>query len=125
MARILLVEDDPNLRPLLEHILLEEQYHVSTAETVVGGLAFLDAEPFDLAICDVNLPDGNGLVVADKATAVGIKALIVTAHGLTLKPGALAQYDYLLKPVRIGELLRAVERCLAEQDRKSGVPESH
>jgi hypothetical protein len=40
--------------------------------------------------------------------------LVVTAHGLSLKPGSLAKYDYLLKPIRSDELLAAVARCLAE-----------
>jgi DNA-binding NtrC family response regulator len=46
---------------------------------------------------------------------------VVTGHGLSLKPGALAEYDYVLKPIRVAELLAAVERCLAEKDRESEV----
>ena len=121
MARILLVEDDVDVRPLLEHILLGENYEVTTAETVANGIALLDSQPFDLAICDVNLPDGSGLAVADKATAAGVKTLVVTGHGLNLKPGALAAYDYLLKPLRVAELIAAIERCLAKTDGKSEV----
>jgi DNA-binding response OmpR family regulator len=113
MARILLLEDDPHVLPLYEHVLLRQGYEVTTAETVAKGMASLSGRRFDLAICDVNLPDGSGLAVADEATAAGVKALVVTAHGLSLKPGGLAGYDYLLKPVRIAELLAAVARCLA------------
>jgi two-component system response regulator PilR (NtrC family) len=100
MFRILLVEDDPEVRPLLEHILLGENYDVTTAETVANGMTLLENQPFDLLITDVNLPDGSGLTVADKAIAAGLKTLVVTGHGLSLKPGALAGYDYLLKPLR-------------------------
>ncbi len=75
MARILLVEDDPDVRPLMEHIILDRGYQVTTAE----------------------------------------KTLVVTGHGLSLKPGSLRPYDYLLKPVRGAELLANIQRCLADK----------
>jgi two-component system, NtrC family, response regulator PilR len=113
MARILLVEDDPDVQPLLEHILVTEGYHVTAAASVTVALSLLGAQPFDLVICDVNLPDGNGLTVADQAAAAGVKALVLTGQGLSLAPGSLARYDYLLKPVRVAELGAAIERCLS------------
>src|ERR1700682_4605347 len=114
MDRILLVEDDPDLRPLLEHILLDDGYQVTTAESVATATTVLSSQPFDLVICDVNLPDGSGLAIADRAKAAGVKALVVTRQGFSLKPGSLAPYDYLLKPIRVPELLTTIERCLAD-----------
>src|SRR6266446_5525114 len=121
MARILLVEDDPDVRPLMEHILLAHGYQVTTAETVAIANALLSAVPFDLAICDVNLPDGSGLTVADRAAAAGVKALVVTGQGLSLRPGSLSAYDYMLKPLRGGELLAGIARRLAEEDSDASV----
>ena len=115
MARILLVEDDPDVRPLMEHIIVDHGYQVTTAESVTVATALLSAQPFDLVICDVNLPDGSGLTVADQAIAAGIKTLVTTGHGLSLKPGSLQPYDYLLKPVRGDELLANIQRCLADK----------
>jgi DNA-binding response OmpR family regulator len=115
MARILLLEDDPDVRPLLEHILLDHSYEVTTAESVGTATTLLSSQPFDLVICDVNLPDGSGLTVADQAMAAGVKALVVTGQGLSLKPGSLTPYDYLLKPLRVPELLAGIERRLADQ----------
>jgi DNA-binding NtrC family response regulator len=115
VARILLVEDDPDVRPLMEHIILDRGYQVTTAESVTIATALLSAQPFDLVICDVNLPDGSGLTVADQAIEAGIKTLVVTGHGLSLKPGSLRPYDYLLKPVRGAELLANIQRCLADK----------
>jgi DNA-binding response OmpR family regulator len=117
MARILLVEDDPDVRPLLEHILLEHRYQVTTAETVLTATALLNSQPFDLVICDVNLPDGSGLTVADRAKAAGVKVLVMTGHGLSLELGTLQPYDYLLKPLRVTELLASVERRLTGKSR--------
>ncbi len=122
MARILLVEDDPDVRPLLEHILLAENYHVVATESAAVALSLLASQPFDLAICDVNLPDASGLTVADGARLAGVKALVITGHGLSLKPGSLAAYDYLLKPLRVGELIAAVRRRLADRDDAAVLP---
>ena len=116
MARILLVEDDPDVRPLLEHILHGEGYETTVTETVTNALALIGQQPFDLVITDVNLPDGSGLRVADAAAAAGRKAMVLTGQGLSLKPGALAAYDYLLKPVRVPELLEAVKKRLSRPE---------
>jgi len=116
MARILLVEDDPDVRPLLEHILLTSDFQVTSTESVATASSLLDNQPFDLVITDVNLPDGSGLQIADKAIAMRTKALVVTGHGLTLRPGSLEPYDYLLKPLRVGELLAGIKRCLAKEE---------
>jgi two-component system response regulator PilR (NtrC family) len=111
---ILLVDDDKDLLSLLEHMLLSNRYHVATADSVATGLSILHSQPFDLLITDVNLPDGSGLTIADEALAAGIKVLVMTAHGLSLKPGDLAKHDYMLKPIRAAELLDAVAQRLAE-----------
>jgi DNA-binding NtrC family response regulator len=116
MARILLVEDDPDVRPLLEHIIATEPgYEVTATETVANGLVLLRSQPFDLVVTDVNLPDGSGLKVADAAVAMGVTALVLTGYGLSLKPGALQPYDYLLKPLRAPELLKAIRERLNKQ----------
>jgi DNA-binding NtrC family response regulator len=116
VARILLVEDDRDVRPLMEHIIYTDGNQVTSAETVANGLSLLESQPFDLVVTDVNLPDGSGLKVADKALAMGVKALVVTGHGLSLEPGALANYDYLLKPLYANELLKAIRQWLPRDD---------
>jgi DNA-binding response OmpR family regulator len=119
MTRILLVEDDPDVRPLLEHILLSSGFAVTAVESVSGAISLISSQPYDLVVTDVNLPDGSGLGVADRATEAGVKSLVVTGHGLGLEPGSLAAYDYLLKPLRVDELLAAIRRCLARTEASS------
>jgi two-component system OmpR family response regulator len=102
----------PMCAPLLEHILLKHRYQVTTAETMLTATALLNSQPFDLVICDVNLPDGSGLTVADRAKNAGVKVLVMTGQGLSLRPGSPQPYDYLLKPLRATELLASVERRL-------------
>ena len=113
MDRILLVDDDVEVRPLLEHILRDNGYQVATAESVTNATALLLAQPFDLVLCDVSLPGGSGFTIADKAIAAGVKAIVVARKDSTPQPGNLAPYDYLLKPFRGDELLDGIERCLA------------
>ena len=117
MARILLVEDDLDVRPLLAYVLAADGgYEVTAVESVANAAALLAAQPFDLVVTDVHLPDGNGLRIADQAKAKGVKALVLTAHGLSLAPGELAAYDYLLKPLRVKEFIDAVRRQLPRED---------
>jgi CheY-like chemotaxis protein len=48
MARILLVEDDPEVRPLLEHIIMEKGHKVTATESVAIATSLLNSQPFDL-----------------------------------------------------------------------------
>jgi CheY-like chemotaxis protein len=112
MKRILLVEDDPDLRLLLEHVLLGAGYEVDTAATVADAHTRLGDANYDLVLADGRLEDGTGMMVAERATEAGSKALIITGYAFDLPREQLDRYEYLLKPVRPSELLEAVERAL-------------
>jgi len=60
VARILLVEDDPDVRLLLEHVLLGAEYGADGAETLAQAHALLGSASYDLVIADARLPDGRG-----------------------------------------------------------------
>ena len=110
MARILLVEDDDDVRLLLEHVLTREGYVVTAMETSAQARGVLERERdrYDLVLADGKLNDGTGMDVGDRAEALGVPVLIVTGYGLTLDPAKLRRFDYLLKPVRPAELLEAI-----------------
>jgi DNA-binding NtrC family response regulator len=114
MTSILLVEDDAELRLLLEHVLLGAGYEVDTAGTVNVASALLDRRCYHLVVADVRLEDGSGMSVAQRAGEDGAKALIITGYAFELPTEQLARYEFLLKPVRPRELLDAVARILQQ-----------
>ena len=112
MSRILLIEDDQNVRMLMEHVLLGEHYEVETTGTLASAQALIETHDYDLIVADGRLPDGTGMTLADQARERGIPALIVTAYAFELMKEDLGRFDFLLKTVRPDELLQAVERAL-------------
>ncbi len=111
-GRILLVEDDPGVGPLLEHVLMLAGYQVDWVGTVAEAEALLRSRSFDLVLTDVMLPDGNGIAIADAAKADGIKSVVITGHAFRIPAADLARHDTLLKPLRPRELVDAVKQRL-------------
>jgi len=112
MTRILVVEDDPDLRPLLHHILWDGGYEVDVADSAAGANSLLERRAYDLILADARLSDGTGMTVARRAERKGARVLIITGYALELPSGELEAYEFLLKPVRPDELLAAIGRVL-------------
>lgn len=83
------VEDDPDVRVLMEHVLIGDSYSVDPVSTVAAGRALLGRERYDLVLADGVLPDGGGLAVADDAERRGIPAIVVTGYAFSFPKGAL------------------------------------
>ncbi|HUG53887.1 MAG TPA: response regulator transcription factor [Vicinamibacteria bacterium] len=122
--RILLVEDEPGLRLTLTGRLTNEGHLVEQAVDGETGLARASAEPFDLVVLDVMLPDRSGFEVCRDLRQKGVQTpiLMLTARGqvedrvLGLRLGA---DDYLVKPFAMSELVARVEARLR---RETAVP---
>jgi CheY-like chemotaxis protein len=112
MPRILLVEDDANVRMVMEHALFDGGYDVDIAGTVSVGYELLAGQFYDLVVADARMPDGSGLELADKAREKGVPALIITGYAFNLPRDDLDRFEFLLKPVRPSELVQAVDRIL-------------
>jgi len=115
MPRILLVEDDPEVRLLVEHVLLDADYDVDSSDTLEAGQRLLGCGGYDLVIADGRLADGIGTMLADSARASGIPAVVMTGYAFVLNvPGVdLRDYEVLLKPISPEELLSTVAKLLA------------
>jgi CheY-like chemotaxis protein len=112
MTRILLTEDDEDVRALVEDVLLDEGYDVDATETVAGAFARLAAHSYDLVLTDGRLPDGTGLEIADKAKQRNIKVVIFTGYAHDFPPDELAQYTVVMKPASMKDLMRTVAQVL-------------
>ncbi|GAA6141475.1 sigma-54 dependent transcriptional regulator [Hydrogenophaga sp. 5NK40-0174] len=125
-ARILVVDDEPDLRTLYELTLLREGHEVTCAEDLRQAREMLSADRFDVLISDMRLPDGLGLELLKELTADQRpeKTIVITAYGSAenaveaLKNGA---FDYLTKPVDLKQLRAAVVSALRSQ-RQSAEP---
>jgi two-component system response regulator FlrC len=119
MAEILIVDDDPGFRKLLETILAGEGHRVSTAGSVAEALRAASRRPFELVLSDLRLPDGDGIAVLRwfAANAQGVPVIVITAFGsvpVAVEAMKLGAVDFLEKPLRSpDELRRLVGGALA------------
>jgi DNA-binding response OmpR family regulator len=111
--RILVVEDDADLRLLLVHSLVDARHQADGVADIGEAERALGRSNYDLVVADGRLPDGTGMDLAETAKAKGLATLIVTGYAFHPAMAGLAHYDFLLKPVRPAELLAAIERLLA------------
>jgi DNA-binding NtrC family response regulator len=114
MARILLAEDDADVRVVVEHVLLDGGHTVDAAPNIESARKLLLSREYDLVLSDGRLPDGTGMELADVAQEKGIPALILTGYAFILRELAAdpARYRVLLKPLRPAEILQAVADVL-------------
>lgn len=116
-VRILVIDDEPDLRTLYELTLLREGYQVEAAESVKDAWSALNAKTFDLVITDMRLPDGSGteIIKGLRAQQRAERCVVITAYGSaqnaveSLKEGA---FDYLTKPVDLKQFRAMVAAAL-------------
>jgi hypothetical protein len=109
--RILVVEDHNDTLQALSRLLSHFGHEISLADTAQGALNTIDSKEFDVVLCDIALPDGNGYdVVAQAKRKRPVKAVALTGFSTTddIKRSQQAGFDFhLTKPVDFHEL-RAV-----------------
>ena len=116
-ATLLLIDDEPRLRQLLARILQLEGYTVLEAENARAGLKMLEHNPVHVIICDVKLPDGNGvdLTARFKQTYPATEVIVLTAYG-TIADGVSAMrngaFDYITKGDDNDKIIPLVSRAV-------------
>ncbi|MCC8427117.1 sigma-54 dependent transcriptional regulator [Mucilaginibacter sp. UR6-11] len=101
-GKLLIIDDEDRLRQLLARILQLEGYDLLEAATAKQGLRYLDTGTIDVVICDVKLPDANGieLTTTIKAAHPAVEIIVLTAYG-TINDGVTAikngAFDYITK----------------------------
>lgn len=122
-ARVLIVEDEANIRKGMRDVLARDGHMVNDAGTGEEGLAFLHSWECDVAIIDIRMPGMSGMetLEAIRAQWPDVAVIILTGHGTletaiaALRAGA---YDYLLKPARPDEIRRVVDEAMAVARRR-------
>jgi DNA-binding NtrC family response regulator len=115
MAKILIVDDDPGFRKLLEAILSGEGHSIHSAGSVQEAVRAGASRRFDLVLCDLRLPDGDGLLILRRyrELAPGTPFVMITAFGTVptaVEAMKLGAVDFLEKPLRSPEELRQIVR---------------
>jgi DNA-binding NtrC family response regulator len=118
---ILVVEDEPKLRRLLELQLADEGFRTRGVDSAEAGLQLVGNEPFDLAVSDYKLPGMTGVefLHALKRVDANLPVIIMTAYGSVeaaveaMKAGAS---DYVLKPFSLAELVLVIRKELAARE---------
>ena len=124
-ANILVVEDDLRLAALLQEELSQAGYQVVAVHAGTDALSAIDSQDFDLVVLDLNLPDIDGIDVAERLKGISKASIIMlTARGSVenrvegLYAGAS---DYLTKPFSVQELLARVHVRLREREPSGSV----
>lgn len=123
---VLVVEDDRAIAEGLRDLLSGEGYEVSVAATQDDALALLNARPFNLALLDVSLPQGNGFSVCAAARTVApqMPVIFLTASDdeySTVAGLDMGAADYIAKPFRTRELLSRMRATLRRSGSLSSV----
>ena len=117
MNKILIVDDELNMRLVLQAMLKKEGYAVTTASNGMEALKILKADQMDIVVTDLKMPklDGMGLLDEIIRDYPSIPVIIITAHGTiatavdALKKGA---FDYITKPFEQDELKQVIQKAV-------------
>ena len=121
MKKILIIDDEEKIRTLLSRIIGLEGFDVQVAGDCKTGLNKLDREDFDVVLCDVKLPDGNGVELTKKIKDKFplIEIILLTAYGnipdgvQAIKNGA---FDYITKGDDNNKILPLLHRAVEKVD---------
>jgi two-component system response regulator AtoC len=116
MRRVLVVDDEENLRHMLQTLLKREGYEPVGVASVDSALRELGNLPYDIIITDLRMPGGNGMDLVDEVRRrnLGSTIVVMTAFGSkdvaieAMKRGA---YDYLSKPFEADELILLLRKA--------------
>lgn len=125
MIQILVIDDEDPIRNLLARMIELEGYKVWKASDCQSALKLLKAQPFGVVLCDVFLPDGNGVdfIREIKKHRPEAEVILLTAHGnipdgvQAIKNGA---FDYITKGDDNRKIIPTISRAVDEVEKKKG-----
>jgi two-component system, NtrC family, nitrogen regulation response regulator NtrX len=123
-ARILVVDDEADIRGLLKEILSEEGYEVDVAANAGQARASKAKQTPDLVLLDIWMPDVDGITLLREWSAAptdGCPVVMMSGHGTVetaVEATRLGAFDFVEKPLSLAKLLRTVERALDASKRR-------
>lgn len=116
MSKILVIDDERSIRNTLKDILEYEKYKVDEAENGLEALDLIRNKEFDVILCDIKMPQMDGIEVLEKAMILTeTPVIMISGHGTietaveAIKKGA---YDYIAKPLDLNRLLITIRNAL-------------
>ena len=126
VAKILVVDDESDIRRLLQEILSEEGYEVEVAADAAQARAARARQLPDLVLLDIWMPDTDGITLLREWSTDARDAcpvVMMSGHGTVetaVEATRLGACDFIEKPLSLAKLLRTVERALDSRARRSG-----
>jgi DNA-binding response OmpR family regulator len=117
---VLVVDDEAGVRDVLAGILSDAGYVVDAAETLAEAKQLISEYRYGVVLADWRLPDGDGSVVANLATAAGSYAFVMSGYLAKMLPGSVDARQTLMKPIMRAELLAAVHACIGGPATRDG-----
>ena len=129
-GRILIIDDDPHFLRILQRILSGEKFEVTTNSNSCQAMELLRSGNFNLIICDLRMPDCDGLNLLHtiRGTGCEIPVIILTAYGEVdtyLEAMNAGATEYLNKPIKSEELIAVVRRCLRRGNNRHNNKQPH
>ncbi|MBC2713004.1 MAG: sigma-54-dependent Fis family transcriptional regulator [Desulfosarcina sp.] len=114
--KILIIDDEENMRHMLETMLTRYGYAISTAKDGAEGLAKLTSQQFDFILCDVKMPKMNGMefLKAGRDRLLSTTVIMMSAYGsidMALEAMKLGAYDFVSKPFKNEEIRLTIKKA--------------
>jgi DNA-binding NtrC family response regulator len=127
-ARILVIDDDANIRKVLETILTDEGYSVESADTAKKGIEKSEKAYYNLALIDVRLPDMEGTELLSKLRGTKPKMRKIIITGYPTLQNAIAAVNkgadaYVMKPFDVEKILQTIKEQLKKQEEEKSFSE--
>ena len=125
---ILVVDDEPDIRNLVQEILIDEGYRVRVAENTKVARKHASAQPPDLVLLDIWMPDEDGISLLKDWQGNGTincPVVMMSGHGTVetaVEATRLGAYDFIEKPLTMAKLLASVKRALEDAHEKQDAP---
>lgn len=125
-SHVLVVDDEADIRALIDEILSEEGYQVTVAGNASEARAARDADKFDLVLLDIWMPDTDGISLLREWSEPGdldCPVVMMSGHGTVdtaVEATRLGAFDFVEKPLSLAKLLRTVEHAIDASKKQTG-----